>query len=266
MSLLILQRAFGAYLRDEPNDLPGLVRPKVATGLNVYHHAFQAQLCAALRDSFERTHAWLGDQAFDVAAVLHVKEVPPTSWTLGHYGEGFPATLDKIYPKDPEVGEIAQLDWALRRAFDAQDADPIHPEQLSTVDWTSATIDLSPSLRLLKVRTNAAALWTAMSAGETPPPAQRLAKPASIRVWRQALSPHFATMGDIEAQALAMISKGVTFPAMCEAMAAKAEIAELGGLLGEWIRDGLIVGISRAFATWAAIPGNQPAGPGELLE
>lgn len=254
MSLLVLQRAFQAYLRDEPSDLASLVRPQVAAGLDVYHHAFQAQLCAALRDSFERTHAWLGDQAFDAAAAFHVKEVPPSSWTLGHYGDGFAARLDKIYPEDPEVGEIAQLDWALRQAFDARDADPIGPEQLPNVDWTSATIELSPSLKLLKVKTNAAALWTAMSAGEIPPPARPLPRPASIRVWRQGLSTHFATINQVESRALAMISQGVTFPAMCEAMAAKAEIAELGELLGEWIRDGLIVGISRAYATLPALP------------
>ena len=264
MSLLILQRAFRAYLRDEPTDLPGLVRPEVAGGLNVYHHAFQARLCAALRDSFERTHDWLGDQAFDAAAALHVKDVPPSSWSLGHYGDGFAARLDKIYPGDPEVGEIAELDWALRRAFDASDAEPIGPEQLCNVDWNSATIELSPSLKLLKVKTNAAALWAAMSAGETPPPARRLPRPASIRVWRQGLSPHFATINQVEARALAMISQRVTFPAMCEAMASKAEIAELGELLGEWVRDGLIVGISQAYATLPVLPGNPAARTGEL--
>lgn len=244
MTLLALQQSFRAYLQDGPNDLPSHVTAGAAAGLAVYHHAYRAQLQAALRDSFEKTRAWLGDEAFDMAASAHVVAAPPSSWTLGHYGRDFPETLDRIYPHDLEVGELARLDWALRRAFDGKDAEPVSSELFASVDWTSAGIELAPTLSVLNVTTNAAALWSAMAEGEVPPPAQRLAEPASVRVWRKALSPRFTTMDHCEAEALGLLLAGSSFSVMCEVVAARFELGVVGQLVGGWLRDELIVGIA----------------------
>lgn len=244
MTLLALQRSFRAYLQDGPNDLPSRIAAGASAGLAVYHHAYRAQLRAALRDSFGKTRSWLGDQAFDAAASAHVAAAPPSSWTLGQYGRDFPETLDRIYPHDLEVGELARLDWALRRAFDGEDAEPVAPELFASVDWTSAGIELTPTLSVLSVTSNAAALWSAMAEGETPPPARRLAEPASIRVWRKGLSPRFATMEHCEAEALRLLLAGSPFSTMCEVMAARFELGMVGQLVGDWLRDELIVGIT----------------------
>lgn len=119
MSLLELQRSFHRYLVDAPNELPGSVSVQGRPGLGVYHNAYRAQLVAALKDSYERLWAWLGDESFEQAARAHVEAYPPHSWTLGDYGDAFSHTLSKLYPDDIEIAELATLDWALRRAFES---------------------------------------------------------------------------------------------------------------------------------------------------
>jgi len=247
MSLLTLQRAFRAYLVDEPGHILHFLGPDGTAGLGVYHNAYRAQLVATLRDSFERTWAWLGDDRFDEAARAHSTLTPPSSWTLGDYGRGFSATLGALYPDDPEIAELAALDWALRRAFDGPDAAPVAAERLSEVDWDKAVIRLVPGVQLLSATTNAAAIWSAIAAGETPPAAEALAEPATIRVWRQEFAPKFATICGAERDAIEAALLGVTFAELCAALAIGEGVAQAtetaGWILSEWLRDGLIVAL-----------------------
>lgn len=247
MSLLDTQRAFRSYLLDQPGTIAWHVTGRSAPSLAVYHNAYRAQLVAALRDSFERTWAWLGDDGFEAVARAHVAEVPPSSWTLNDYGRGFPDTLARLHPGDPEVAEIAALDWALRRVFDGPDAAPIAPERLASVDWESAVLVLAPTLTTLTVTTNAAALWSAMANGETPPAPAQLPGSVVIRVWRDGLSPRFVTIDAGEVAALAAVQGGATFAGLCEALArtvgVEAAVERAGALLGAWLGDGLVVDI-----------------------
>jgi hypothetical protein len=167
MNLETLQADFCAYLRDRPN----AIEPQITGDLAVYHHAYRAQLLACLRDTFEKTWSWLGDDPFEDAARAHIEAHPPHSWTLNLYGEGFDATLARLHPDDAEIAELAWLEWTLRRAFDGQDADPIDRARLAEIDWDNAVLHLVPTLRLGTVTTNCAAIWAALSE-EQPPPAR----------------------------------------------------------------------------------------------
>jgi hypothetical protein len=244
MSLLELQRRARDHIlagRAEP--MPGAAST-AAPGLSVYRHAYRAQLVACLRDTFEKTWAWLGDEAFDSAAQAHVTLHPPHSWTLGDYGGQFHEVLHGLYPRDPEVCELAWLDWTLRRAFDGPDAEPIQPEVLADVDWDTATLVFVPTLTLRAATTNCAAIWTAIEEGATPPAAETLAEPAAIRVWRAGLSPRYRTIDAFEFKALLLALSGVGFGELCQQLAdgeeANAAAPRLGELLGRWLQDGLI--------------------------
>lgn len=243
MSLLAAQRAFKAYLLNQPCDMMSRIGGRAMSGITVYHYAYRAQLGAALSDSYEKTRAWLGDAAFEAAAAAHIAANSPSSWTLGHYGNGFASTLARLYPRDPEVSELADLDWALRRAFDAPDEAPLPAERIANVDWSRAAFKLTSSLHVNRATTNAAALWSAMAEQQTLR-AQVLPEPASIRIWRDNLSPRFATIDVIEAEALFKLREGATFEEMCAEMTNVAEVATLGNMLGDWLRDGLIVGLT----------------------
>lgn len=219
-----------------------------ARGLAVYRNAYRAQLAACLRDTFEKTHAWLGDNAFDSACQAHIADHAPHSWTLGDYGEGFEDTLRRLYPKDPEVIELAWLDWALSRAFDGPDADPITPEALSAVDWDRAVLHFVPTLIVGEVTTNAGAIWSGLAEGATPPSATLLPRPATIRVWRLGLSPQFQTVENLERDALVLALNGASFAELCDLLTPTADngqaVQALGAVLGTWLQHGLITAVT----------------------
>ena len=244
MSLLELQR------RARDHILAGRAAPLLGAavtaspGLAVYRNAYRAQLAACLRDTFEKTWAWLGDDAFENAAQVHVSLHPPRSWTLSDYGGEFPEVLRGLYPDDAEVSELAWLDWTLRRAFDGPDAEPIESDALAQVDWDTAVLDFVPTFVLGSVTTNCAAIWTAIAEGESPPSAAPLAEDAALRVWRAGLSPQYRSVDGFEFRALSLALSGLGFGEICQRLAEgevpETAIPRLGGLLGRWLQDGLV--------------------------
>lgn len=247
MSLIDLQRDFLGHLLDQPSDIPFVVKGGDGAGLAVYHNAYRGQLVACLKDSYERVWAWLGDGAFETAARIHIEGNTPTSWTLGDYGVGFAGTIDGLYPDDPEVAEIAALDWALRRAFDGPDAPAFDAKDLSVVDWNSAVIHFVPTLDFVPVRTNCGAIWNAISAGQEIPPAQILPEPGWIRVWRIDLQPHFASIEQSELGAIQLAASGMSFAALCDRMAedegVEGAVEAAGRYLASWLQDQMIAKI-----------------------
>ncbi len=246
MSLLDTQRGFRDHIlagTDAP--LPGAPE----RGLAVYRHAYRAQLIASLRDTFEKTWAWLGDEAFDKAARHHVEHHAPKSWTLNEYGADFVQSLRALYPGDPEVAELAWLDWTLRRAFDGPDADAIKPEALAQVDWDNAVLIFVPTLTMGEVATNWAAIWGVLAEEKTPPAAERLAAPATIRVWRSGLTPKYRTIENFEQRALTLAMAGSSFADLCallvEAGDTDRAAQNVGAVLALWLQDGLIRDIRR---------------------
>ncbi len=242
-----MQRTFLDFLLDQPTDLPVAVSGSAGPGLAVYHNAYRAQLVACLKDSYERLWAWLGDDAFKAAARHHIALHASTSWTLGDYGIGFADTVDALYPEDPEVAEIAALDWALRRAFDGPDAPRFDPARLAAIDWDDAVLHFVPTLDLLPVKTNCGAIWTAIAASDAVPTAQMLPEPAWVRVWRVDLQPHFATIERTERDAIRLAASGLSFARLCDRLAERMSVEEAvlaaGRYLTCWLQEGLITDI-----------------------
>ena len=244
MSLLLIQRGMRDHLLCGSPFIAVCERGDEARGLAVYHHAYRAQLVACLRDTYEKVWAWLGDDAFEAAASRHVEANAPHSWTLSDYGETFGQTLADFYPADPEVAELAWLDWSLRRAFDGPDARPVDPNGLGDVDWDSAVFDFVPTLRLGVLTTNAAAIWSALAEDEMPPPAQPLSAAAGVRVWRRDLSSQFRSISPDELRALERALGGATFPEICDCAIEGASLESAhevaGHMLGQWLLDGIV--------------------------
>lgn len=246
MTLAALQRDFRGWLVEGCTDAAGRIGPAALPGLAVYQNNYRAQLVACLAETHEHTHAWLGDEAFLAAAATHIDASPPRAWTLDAYPEGFVTTLAGLYPADTEVQELAALEWALSRAFTAPDAEPVSPAALAAVDWDTAVLQFLPSVSVLSATTNAAAIWSALAAGETPPTAQRLPEPAALLVWRQDFTPSFRTIDEVEEQAIIRCAAGQDFTALCnsliETLGEAAGVERAAALLGQWIADGLIAG------------------------
>jgi len=243
MNLAALQHAMGGYLVDAPeNNFAKMMRH--SPGLGVYRNNYRGSLLACLRDTYEKCWAWLGDEGFDAAASAYIDQCAPTSWTLDAYGHDFDQALHLLYPNDPEIAELAWLEWAMRRAFDGPDAVPVDATHIANVDWERVSFSMIPTLKLSNTMSNAAAIWSALDADEAPPAAQLLSVPAALCVWRQGLSPCFRTLNTPEVHLLDMAIGGMSFGSMCQQLAEDcgSEVASAlaGTALGQWLRDGLI--------------------------
>jgi hypothetical protein len=243
MTLAALQRDFRDWLIGAPNGMAQHA-DRIA-GLNVYHNGYRVRLCDSLEETFGRVLLWVGEEKFLAAAKAHIESHPPQGWTLAVYGEDFPDTLAALYPDDPAVAELARLDWALCRAFDGADA--VAQPMPADADWDRATLRFVPTLRLGPVSTNAGAIWSALSAGKTPPAAVLLPAPGALLVWRQELVPCFRTIEAQEQAALEMMLAGLSFGDLCTALVEKhgpqIGVDRAGSYLGQWLTDGLVTAI-----------------------
>ena len=218
----------------------------LSSGEAVYHFAYRNRLLEALKETYERLWAWLGDGEFERVACAFIEAHPPSRWTLDAYGDGFAQFLDDLYTDDPEIAEIAWLERALHAAFSSTDTPPIAPQHLISVDWDRALFIFSPSMRLRAISTNAPALWQALRHDLTPPEPEKMPPGSGLMVWRDGLDPKFRTLEALEYQALTQLHDGTPFAMVCESLWHEpngSEITDLAGQwLASWIRDGLIVG------------------------
>jgi len=242
-----MQQDFRAWLSESSEEAVLRIGEGARAGLDVYHNNYRASLTACLSEVFERVHLWLGDESFLSTAAAHIDVTPPHGWTLDAYAHDFPETLELLFRDAPEVSELGGIDLALSEAFVGPDAEPVDPGKLGDVDWDHAVLRLSPTLTRAQLRTNAAAIWSALSAGDMPPMAKLLPEPATLLVWRKDLTPRFRTAEPGEARAIGLACTGANFGTICaaliEQLGEEDGVAAAGQLLGRWIGDGLIVGI-----------------------
>lgn len=246
MSLLDLQRDMRGWLTREDDAIATRLGAGSGPGLRAYLNNYRAQLVACLEESFARTRDWIGGEAFDHAVIVHIARVPPSSWTLDAYPRDFPATLAILYPGDPEVAELAWLDMALGEAFVGSDS-PALGDDLTGIDWDRAMLRFTPTLDLAELTTNATAIWSALADGATPPGAETLPEAGAMIVWRHAGLSRFRAIGQREQRALLSARQGQSFAELCAAMVDAYGnddgIALAGQMLGQWLGDGLVVGI-----------------------
>lgn len=253
--LLTAQRDFLAFLHNAPNEFitrvaeGGRIDPQ--RRLAIYHHAFRARLLEVMQDVFERTWAYLGDDAFAGSVNGFIADHPPAERTLTRFGAQFPAWLAQRFTSDRDIAEVATLDWMLRCAFDGADVTPLQIDALAALDadaWSRAGFEFHPTLVVAPVTHNAASIWEALEHGATPPAAAALPTPACLLVWRKQFQPHFITIDAIEAEAIAMLRDGLSFATTCATLEAHhpgCEISQfIGGALRRWVDEEMLVGVT----------------------
>lgn len=214
--------------------------------LGIYRHNYRASLAGVLADHFERLHAYLGDEQFDNVADAYVAAHPSQTRNLRYYGGDLPAFLARHFPDDGELAELAELDWALRHAFDAADAPPLDVSQVGALGeaWIERRLSLHPSARLLGMHHNVVAIWSALEGDVEPPAAERLAQPVPLLVWRNGLQPQFRTLSEQEEGALASLNEGSSFTELSahaiERMGEAEAMQLLAAWLAQWLADGVL--------------------------
>lgn len=230
-----------------------------AQRLGIYHHAYRARLLETMRDTFGHTVSYLGDEWFDHLALRFIEQQPSAHANLRWYGRAWPewlaqglcegGELAEQLGAHPEVAELAALDWALRQAFDAADAPVLGAERLAAMPadaWTQVPLRPQPSVQMLTVCHNSLSLWHALDQDEDVPPAQALAAPVEVLVWRLDERPHFRSLAGVEALAVRALLAGASFEALCAALAQSDAGGHQGvapvaaGLLRRWLDEGVL--------------------------
>ena len=161
--------------------------------------------------------------------------------------DGRRVTIANAVYTDPGKTEIAHVPAPDAPALAVGDA------VTAAIDWDNALLRLAPTLATSSFATNAAAIWSALSAEEMPPPVETLTEATLILVWRRDFTSCYRSAEPGEAQALDLVGKGATFGRVCaELMEAHGEeqgVAMAGAILGRWIADGLLVAVEAGEAT-----------------
>lgn len=248
MSLLALQRDMRAWLVHADMAAATRIQPSSEPGFAVYQNNYRSQLVTCLESSFARTRAWIGQDMFLQAAVHHIDDVPPSSWTLDAYGHDFPATLARLHPDDPEIAEIGRLELGLEELFVSADSPAIGLDQLRDIDWDRAVLTFQRSIDLVDLKTNAFTIWSALGAGDEPPAPRYLDTPETVLLWRPGEQCRVRAIDAAELEALLELRSGMPFSEVCGNVTLKfgedRGVALAGQWLGQWLSDGLIAAIA----------------------
>ncbi|WP_248797476.1 DNA-binding domain-containing protein [Pseudomonas sp. MWU13-2105] len=247
MNLAQWQRQLRDWLVNASQEAATNLGAAARSGLSVYQNNYREQLLGCLEEAFPLVRAWIGEETFFTAAVSHIDQYPPRAWTLDAYPQGFGATLATLFPDNPEVHELAWIEWALDDSFVAADAGPLPMAALEKVDWETACLRFTPSLRSHVLTSNAEPIWSALSDGLSPPAPERLAEAAGLLVWRRQLIVRLRPVDALEHQALLHLREDGRFAGLCEWLVERlgetAGIAKAGALLASWLAAEMIVGV-----------------------
>ncbi len=247
-----LQRSLASYILDRPatdatpvsdwiRTPPGI---DAAQRLGIYHNAYRARLAEVLAESFEKTCLYMGSDAFEQDARAFAVSHPPAVRNLAHYGADFAAYLAALYPGNPELRELAQLDWDLRTTFDEADAPALDTQAAGAQEaalWLNRAQPLHPSLKLRAIRSNVVQIWQAIDRDLEVPAVAHRDEPGTLLVWRKALLPHFQTLEPDQAAFIGSLAQGRSIEATCADLAGTAVLPDpqrLAGWLQAWLEEG----------------------------
>jgi hypothetical protein len=241
MSLIEQQRAFRAAIAAADGE-----GPAGSTGMVIYRNAYRARLLGALETGFERTRRWTGNDNFAAAASHFILTNPPRSWTLDAYGAQFPALLAELFRDDPEVAELAWLEWHMQLAFAAPDASELEIAALAgagldAAGWDELRFSMAAGFAHCYVHHDCAALWHTAASDALPADrtAQALSEPMELIVWRKDLMPHYRMVESAEFVVLARLVAGLTLGEATSDIVGEADPERLGGWLAQWLQAGL---------------------------
>jgi hypothetical protein len=148
----VSQTAFIAAAMDPDQPAPlGIIGPDGAAApkrFSVYRNNIIVSLKAALSDGFPAVASLVGDAFFSAMSDIYIRQTPPKSPILTLYGGDFATFIASFPPAAslPYLGEVAQLEYALRRSYHAADAQAVSATEFENPQVFSARITLAPAV------------------------------------------------------------------------------------------------------------------------
>lgn len=217
-TLVNLQKDFLAFLHGKHSHISQQVVAETP-GLDIYKNAYSQRLREALDTDFPYLGLLLGDELYERLIVDYIDQMPSTDPSLRWFGSNMPRFLSShpLFSNQPIVIEMADWEWQLQSAFDAENSTIVKLEQLATTSpeqWPGLQLELVPSLRTVKYQTNVVNIWQALGANNTPPSVSLSTN--YWLIWRKELVTQFRSVPEDEWQIIHHILEGITFAEMCE--------------------------------------------------
>ncbi|HED18408.1 MAG TPA: DUF2063 domain-containing protein [Gammaproteobacteria bacterium] len=223
--LVKLQAAFKDYLFSGANE--AAFTPLIAANngidvshrLDVYRNAYYIRLQEALAHDFPVLLAYMGDVAFGREMAAYLKACPSNSPSLRQFGERLPDYL--LEHNTLQVADLARLEWAVLKAFDAADASVLTPEMLQNIPpehWQDLHFELHPSVSVLDVSAHTYEVWNAHRQQQSLPDQQNNSM-VPLLIWRSPGGPTIKTVS-IECHGLLVsLRDRLSFAQACEQLA-----------------------------------------------
>lgn len=166
------QSVFAAALLDPARPCPPGLRAwngsDPAARLTVYRNNVISSLVDALAETFPVVQELIGEEFFRAMAALFVRQAPPRSRILAHYGAEMPDFIAQFEPARsvPYLADMARLEIARVRAFHAADAETLSAESVNLAMANADHIGASslachPSVQLVSSPYAIVSLWAA---------------------------------------------------------------------------------------------------------
>lgn len=253
-SLAQLQADFQAYLLNSSKGAAftkKVVNDKkvgVKRRLGIYADAYRLRIIEALASAYPMLKALIGDDLFDKAALSYIEQNPSTYRNMRWVGDQMAAHLQLTLPQYPIAAEMAQFEWALSLAFDAEDAPVLSLQDLAAIppeDWADLRFKFHPAVQLLNPTFNVLLVWQALNAEDAPPKIQQINEP--YVVWRKDLSSHYRSLEIAEYAAIQQMMAGANFGDLCEKLQESASEEEAttqaAQYLATWLSEGLLTAL-----------------------
>jgi hypothetical protein len=256
--LIQLQNDFQAYLLD--NHLQDtskaaaftkkIVNDKkvgVKKRLSIYADAYRLRIIEALASAYPILKALLGDALFDNTARGYIDNYPSTYRNMRWVGDQMAVHLQHTLPQHPIAAEMAQFEWALSLAFDAEDTPILQLEDLAAIapeNWGDIQLKAHPSVQLLALEYNVLLVWQALNEAQTPPAVEKINEPCIV--WRKDLGSYYRAIETLEMRASQQILQGISFGELCEFiqteehLEADAAMQIAARYLSTWLNDGVL--------------------------
>lgn len=216
--------------------------------LAVYVNGYPARVEESLEESFPAVAHLIGHRAMRELVARYVPALTRHSYNLNDVGAELASFLrrDPLSRQFPFLADLAQLEWAVARAFHAHEQAPLDVGPLATwteAQWQHAVLRFQPSVALVCSRWPIRDLWEAR---ETPIEAIDIdlrGRPDRVLVRRAGFDVECESLPPDEAAAVTALLAGQRLGEVTRMLERQGcDPAAVSAWFGCWMRKGMIAG------------------------
>ena len=136
---------------------------------------------------------YLGEVRFNALTSDCIAANPSRNLNASAYSARLPERIASFHKASSELAELAELERALRDAFEATETQALSPDSL-----LPERLRLHPSVHLISFTQNTLSIWSGLKCDEPPPRPYTLDTPQHVLVWRHNGQPRMRILGDDE--------------------------------------------------------------------